>query len=851
MEIKNLAVDNVNQGLVTDNPHPVVTFYIESSAPNTSLKEATITCNGFSRKIRAIGPAAYRGESLLPYTTYEVVVEAEDINGEKDKKTISFETGKMRDEWKGRWISDASYAFKEKSISPKPMLFRKEISLKKPLRRARIYSSAVGVYNLYLNDKKVGNRYLAPGFTSYDHYLQYQVYDVTDTLKDKDILYAVIGGGWAVGSYVMTRKNRIFANRQALILELRLEYQDGEVEVIASDNSFQVSEEGPFKMIDIYDGETYDATVDWEKISYRQATYEKPRIKPALIAEYGAPVVEKERLQPISCKELDGNIIYDFGQNFAGLSVLKIKNAKKGQVIEVRHAEILREDGHLNVALLRTAKQTATYVAKDGAQEYHTELSYYGFRYIEVSGIAKDDLEVEAIVCYSDIKPNGEWESSNKDLNRLQQNILWSAKSNLYEIPTDCPQRDERMGWTGDINVFAPVATYNFDLTNFLTKWLKDLRAEQLRTGGIPSTVPHKGYGFPATFPTVACDFWGDACINVPYALYMAKNDKRYLEDNYQTMVKYVNACKWWAGFLSVGQKRYIWKNLSFVHFGDWVAPGESMGECQSRHPWTATASLYQTSSRLSEIASILGNEEDAQKYAELAKKVAKAYDSVFTDGNGKLVGKEFQTAYVLPIHFKMLEGEARQKAADNLAELVKNNGYRIGTGFPGTPYILFALCDNNHVEDAYKMLLQTKDPSWLHEVVTGGTTIWERFDGLDDDGKLNFPEDGTGGMISFNHYASGAVGDFLYRRVLGLEATAPGYESFKVEPVLGGELTYCSGSVMTPYGQIKAKWERQGDQLKIDLTVPCGAVGTVIFPDGRQEVAHSGTHSFVGGVSK
>ena len=850
MEIKNLAIDNTLRDLVTDNPRPSFTFFIESDKLGTVLKSATISCNGFSKTIDRIEPVVYQGQPLKPYTRYEVVVTAEDNNGETDTKTATFETGKLSDSWKGKWISDDSYEFTEKRASPKPMLFRKLFALEKPVKRARIYSSAIGVYNLYLNDKKVGNRYLAPGFTSYEHYLQYQVYDVTDLLGQDNTLYAVVGGGWAVGSYVMTRVNRIFADRQALILELRVEYEDGSVEVLASDTSFDVIEDGNFRMIDIYDGETYDATVDLSKLPYRKASLEKPRIKPMLIAEYGAPVVEKERLKPVQATIKEDSIVYDFGQNFAGLTHLRIKNAKKGQTIVVKHAEILREDGHINTALLRTAKQTATYITKEGPQEYHTELSYYGFRYIEVYGIAAEDLEVEGIVCYSDIAHNGSWSCSDERLNRLQQNIVWSAKSNLYEIPTDCPQRDERMGWTGDINVFAPVATYNFELTNFLTKWLKDLRAEQLSTGGIPSTVPHKGYGFPATFPTVACDFWGDACVNVPYALYLAKNDKSFLADNYETMVKYVNACKWWAGLFSFGKRRYIWSNISFIHFGDWVAPGQSMGECQSRHKWTATASLFLTSSRLSEIAKILGKEEDAKKYKSLSEKVADAYASVLTDGNGRMLKKEFQTAYVLPIHFGMFDETTTKKAADRLAELVKENDYRIGTGFPGTPYILFALADHGHVEEAYKMLLQTKDPSWLHEVVTGGTTIWERFDGLDDDGKLNVPEDGTGGMISFNHYASGAVGDFLYRRILGLEATKPGYEEFKLEPILGGNITHCEGDVLTPFGKIEAKWALKDNKLNVNLRVPCGCKARVLFPDGTSFDAYSGTHVFEGGAS-
>lgn len=849
MEIKNLCIDNLSKNIVIDNLNPLITFYIESDKNDTELKEAIISINGWEKKINRIEPVRYDGETLKPYTSYIVKVTARDSNDEVDTKTITFEMGKLDDIWLGKWISDKTYVFKEKFVSPKPMLFRKKFAINKEIKSAKIYASAIGIYNLYLNNDKVGNFHLAPGFTSYEHYLQYQVYDVKEQLKNNNTLYAVVSGGWAVGAFVMTRKNRIFADRQALILELRIEYSDGTKEVIISDESFDVIEDGHFLAACIYDGETYDATKELDKLEYRKATLETPRISPKLIAQYGSLVVEKEILKPINHYVLDNNIIYDFGQNFAGLTLLHIKNAKKGQVITVRHAEILKEDGHINTALLRTAKQMVTYIAKEGKQDYHSELTYFGFRYIEVEGIDEKDLEVEAIVCYSDITLNGAFECSNKLLNRLQQNIVWSAKSNLFEIPTDCPQRDERMGWTGDINVFVPVATYNFELTNFLTKWLKDLRIEQLKTGGVPSTIPHKGYGMPATFPTIACDFWGDACVNVPYALYMAKGDKYYLEENYETMKKYVDACKWWAAFLSFGKNRYIWANSSFIHFGDWVAPGVSMVECQSRHKWTATASLFFTSSRLSEIAHILGKEEDAKTYKELSEKVADAYSSVLTDGNGKLLKKEFQTGYVLPIHFKMFNDETRRKATDNLATLVKNNNYRIGTGFPGTPYILFALCDNEHVEDAYKMLLETKDPSWLHEVVTGGTTIWERFDGLDDNGKLNVPEDGTGGMISFNHYASGAVGDFLYRRVLGLEALTPGYETFKVEPILGGDISYSKGEVMTPFGKLKIHWKIEDNKMIVELSVPCGAKGKMIFPSGEAIEIRSGHHRLIGGI--
>lgn len=840
LKISRLTVEHLAEGCVTDRPDPEVSFRLMSDRKNVTLKQARISVNGWSVKTDSQILIPYRGNKLQPFTEYQVRVEAEDNTGEKAQAETVFETGRMETPWKAEWITDGEYSFTDKKVSPVPMMFRKKFKCIRKVKEAKIYASALGIYELIVNGKKAGDRYFAPGFTSYRHEMQYQVYDVTDMLSGDNTLTAVVSGGWAVGSFVFTRVNRHDADRQAFLAELRITYEDGMQEVIGTDDSWEVTEDGPYRMADIYDGETYDASVDVEKIPWRKAAPEKLRFVPDLRADYSSPVRAHEEMHPVARTKLaDGTLIYDFGQNFAGVIKLKIQG-KKGQVITVRHAEILNKDGSLNVEFLRTAKATAAYTCRDGQQEYSPRFTYMGFRYASVSGISEENIEVSALALYSDIEKIGGFTCSDEMLNRLQKNIIWSSRSNFVEIPTDCPQRDERMGWTGDIAVFAPTACFNFDISRFIKKWLIDVRAEQLPTGGIPNTVPAQGYGFPATMPAMAIDWWGDACVLVPWAQYMAQGDIQVLKDMYPVMKKYVKACRFWAGF-GVGKHRYIWNTPSVLHFGDWVAPDvPKMSQWQKRSKWTATASLYNTSRITAMTADILGEKEDAEYFKKLSDKVADAYVSVFTDGKGKMK-EEFQTAYVLPLWFKMFPEDAQKKAAENLAQLAGRSDYCIGTGFPGTPYILFALADNGQEETAFKMLMNTKCPSWLYEVKSGATTIWERWDGLDENGECPISDDGTDMMISYNHYASGAVGAFLYERIAGIQAIEPGYRTFRIRPLAGGGITSARGSTDSPYGKIVSDWKIEEGIFSLDIEVPAGTKCAVTLPDGTTSEYGSG----------
>ena len=342
--------------------------------------------------------------------------------------------------------------------------------------------------------------------------------------------------------------------------------------------------------------------------------------------------------------------------------------------------------------------------------------------------------------------------------------------------------------------------------------------------------------------PTMAIDWWGDACVLVPWAQYQACGDMQILKEMYPTMKKYVKACRFWAGF-GLGKHRYIWHTPSMLHFGDWVAPDvPKMSQWQSRSKWTATASLYNTSRITGMTAKLLGEEADAKYFDTLADKTADAYVSIFTDGNGRLK-EEFQTGYVLPVYLNMFSEETKRKAADNLAGLVEKADYCIGTGFPGTPYILFALADNGQEETAFRMLMNTRCPSWLYEVKTGATTIWERWDGLDEKGECPIGNDGTDQMISYNHYASGSVGAFLYQRIAGIEAVEPGYETFRIKPIVGGGLIWAEGSTETPYGRISSKWKIENGRFYLEAEVPVGTKCTVILPDGSVKETGSGTY--------
>lgn len=901
LEIRKFTVEGMTEGCVTDRKAPRFSWQLESDRNGCRMASAHLKVGGWEKDCEGQISIPYAGSPLQPFTEYETHLSVTDDAGETAEAAVSFETGRLDTPWSGKWISDGQYHFTEKAASPKPMVFRKKLPAFREVKKARIYATAMGIYDLYLDGEKVGRDFLAPGFTAYQKQLQYQTYDVTDVLADgrEHELTAVVAGGWAVGRYTYKNRNRVYANRQALLAEVKVDDSLGQETVIGTDQTWEVTMDGPFLEAEFYNGEVYDArkaffaaaddknsessaagrhqagnvsgsaadrareksasdriTTDTAEGSegtsgaqgiltgWHAASLETLRVSPKIEAQYGDPVRAHEVFHPVSVtKAPSGALVYDFGQNFAGVICAKVHGAIAGQKIVFTHAEVLM-NGELYREPLRTAKQEAVLICRDGDQTYMPTLTYMGFRYVGVTGISEKDLELTAVALYSDIHETGSFSCSNELLNKLQSNICWGAKSNFVDIPTDCPQRDERLGWTGDIALFSPAAVYNFSMKRFLEKWLRDVKAEQRHGGGIPMIVPFvKVYWQWELVVTMAVDHWGDVCVLMPWAEYQTDGDLDLLREMYPVMQKYVKACKFWAGLFSVGKKRYIWQLLH--HYGDWVAPNSDMWTWMKRGKFTATAALSRSSAILAQIADLLEKPEDSAKYRTLHEKTADAYRSVLMDENCRLKNKEeFQTGYVLPLHYDMLNEADRKKTAARLHELVKKEGYHIGTGFPGTPYILFALADNGYEDDAFKMLLCDTCPSWLYEVKVGGTTIWERWDALKEDGTCNTGEgDGTGGMVSFNHYASGAVGDFLYRRIAGIEATSGGYRTFRVKPLIGGGLTSASGSTETAFGKASSSWSVENGAVRIKVSVPVGSECELVLPDGTTEKLESGTY--------
>ena len=843
LKISELKVDGLIKGCVTDRK-PNISFTLESDKEGEALDYAVIEVGNWICKTTDQINNLYEGE-LISFAKYDVTVTAVGTSGDIAKAETSFETGRLDTPWNGKWITDVGYDFSDKE-SPIPMTFRHQFSISKNIKKAWINSSALGVYELLLNNKKVGNDYFAPGLTSYENHIQYQTYDVTETLSGNNTIIAIVAGGWAAGSFNYKRKSKISADRQAFLCEVHIEYDDGTKDVIASNESWQVTEDGNYKMAEWYDGETYDATVNLDSVEWKYSNITSPRSNPILLAAYGSPVRAQQILTPVTfMKSPSGELIYDFGQNFAGVIDVRI-NAKQGQKIIFMHAEVLVDD-ELFVKSLRTAKATATYICKEGKQSYSPKLTYMGFRYVGVRGINAEDIELTAIVLHSDIPEVGSFECSNEMINQLQSNIRWGGKSNFVDIPTDCPQRDERQGWTGDLAVFARTACFNFDTSRFYEKWLLDVKAEQGRGGGIPMVVPRAG----DSWPVMATSCWGDSCILVPWAEYMARGNIELLKKQYTVMKKFLKAAKWWASLFSFTTiTRHIWR-FPF-HFGDWCAPDEGVRQWMGKAKWVATAYFANSCGIVSKIARLLGYDEDAQYYIDLRDKITDSYRKVFTDRKGTLK-KEFQTAYVLPLHFGMTESEETEKMASNLVRLVEDAGNHLTTGFTGTPYLLFALSDNGYVDKAYDLLLQEECPSWLYEVKTGGTTIWERWDALRPDGSVNIgdlsgnktDEESSGGMVSFNHYANGAVGDWLYRRIAGIEAKSGGYKTFMIKPVIGGGITWAKGNVKTSYGKISSEWMIENGEFQINVKIPVSTECTLIMPEGKEYIIRSGKYSY------
>jgi alpha-L-rhamnosidase len=705
----------------------------------------------------------------------------------------------------------ASYIFKDFELSDSPV-------------RARLWSSAQGVYEVYINGTRIGSDELAPGWSAYQRRLRYQTYDVTPSLtRGKNTIDVLVGNGWYRGQLTYAKNRETYGDSTAALAQLEILMASGDSLLIATDPSWSTS--GSFITFnDLYDGEHQNLLKNRRgdrAVAAPVVAWDEPRQveeKSRLVGRKGPSVKVTDRIRPISItSRRSGSIIVDFGQNLVGRVRIAARSTTAGQVVEVRHAEVL-VDGELALTPLRSALATCRYeLAGRSVELLEPHFTFSGFRYAQIDGIDLCLDDVEAVVIGTDLTRTADFACSHDGLNRLHANVVWSARGNFLDLPTDCPQRDERLGWTGDIQVFAPSANTLFDTSDFLAGWLEDLAAEQLDDGSVPPTVPdvlRDGQG------TLAAG-WGDAAVVVPTSLAESFGDSSVLERQYRSMTQWIEAC---ARALTDG----VW--FATGQFGDWLdpdAPPEDPGRAKADQSVVATAYFIRSARLLSQAAAELGNARDSERYAELAANTTDAFVRHFVSDDG-LIESDCQTVYALAISFELLKGELLENASARLLQLVRTADHTISTGFLGTPHILDALCKAGYTEDAFRMATQRRPPSWLYSVEMGATTIWERWDSLLPDGTIN-----PGSMTSFNHYAYGAIADWMHRAIAGVTATSPAYTTFDVRPLLTAHIDWCDYSHITPLGPLSVQWSSGANGFELRVLVPYGAEAAVYLPNG------------------
>ncbi|HBC88868.1 MAG TPA: alpha-L-rhamnosidase [Lentisphaeria bacterium] len=758
----------------------------------------------------------YSGKNLKSRDVCFWKVKIWDKDGKESawSETASWEMGLLKPaDWKAKWIASGIKAAVDKS-SPAPYL-RKKFKLKKSVKKARLYVSALGLYEMEINGRRVGTDLFTPGWTDYNLRVQYQTYDVTPLIWEGDnAIGGILGDGWFCGFLVWENNRNTYGHPPRLFSQLEIEYSDGGRELIVSDDSWK-SSTGPILESDIYNGEIYDARLEmkgWSCPEFDDSQWKSVEVHPATSATLNAspsPRVHKiqELKSSLQTEQTPGTFIFDFGQNLVGWTRLKVQG-DKGTTVKLRFAEILNPDGTLYTTNLRSARCTDEYILKgEGVETYEPRFTFHGFRYAEITGFpGKPSAEtLTAVVLHSDTPPTGSFSCSNPMLNQLQHNIQWGQKGNFLEVPTDCPQRNERLGWTGDAQAFVRTACFNMDVSAFFTKWLTDLADSQSPNGAFPMVAPdvlgkREGDGGAG---------WADAAIICPWTIYLCYGDKRILATHYKKMTSYLD-------YLSTVdlKKRHC--------FGDWLnindnTPKELIG----------TAFHAYCVKIMANVADVLEKKGDAKRYCSLFGKIKKAFNHEFVTPSGRIVNGS-QTSYVLAIHFDLLSEERTKVAGENLVQRIGECNNHLSTGFLGTPYLLFALLKTGHADLAYKLLLNDDFPSWGYPIKHGATTMWERWDGWRHDKGFQDP-----GMNSFNHYAYGAVGEWLYQTVAGIDIdiSSAGYKNIIMRPLPGGGLTQAEASLESVRGKISSSWKIENGKFIWGIAVPAGSTATIHVP--------------------
>lgn len=743
----------------------------------------------------------------------------------------------------------------EGNIDPKERqnasYLRREFAPAKEIKTASLTITACGLYVAYINGRAVGNQVFMPGCTYYHKRLQLQKYDVTSLVTSgSNAIGVVLGDGWYRGEIGVTSKRNYYGEKTKLFVVLEIKYTDDTTEKIITDENWKATQEGPIRHNDLKCGEEYNAEKEmqgWNASGYDDKDWHgvfKSEYSGELVESLGEKILEHERFKPSVIITPDGSTVLDFKQNIFGYVEFTI-TGKSGQSVRLLHGETLDENKNFTVKNLilpfggKNKKfQEVNYTLKDGKQKYKPSFSAHGFRYVKLENWTEEVIPENfvSIAVYSDMKQTGTFECSNPLINQLVANTRWSQKGNFLDIPTDCPTR-ERAGWTGDIAAYCETGTYLMDINKFLSKWLADLAVQQREDGCVHNIVPDTGL-----FIGHGSAGWADACIIVPFELYKVYGDESILEKQYDSMTKWMEFMFRRAQKTSKFKlfKKNPYKQYTIdtgFHFGEWLEPGSSMLLDSLKamiiaDAEVATAYYAYVSKLMAEIAEVLNIKEDADKYRELYENIKKAYRYNFTKEG--IIKSKRQCRYVRPIALDLLSENDKVKNAKILNDKIIQNEYRIGTGFLTTQFVLSVLTEYGYKETAYKMIENTKNPSWLYNVEKGATTILEDWKGIGEDGK---PKN------SFNHYAFGTVVKWLFNTVAGISSMKTGYKKVLIKPIPGGSLTYAKCSFESPMGLIKSEWNIISDTFELKVAMPVS--GEIHMPDGEIHMVEKGDYIF------
>ena len=770
----------------------------------------------------------YAGESLQPGTAYQVSVHVWDNQGEEAETECTFETGLLHPEtMEADWIT-SGFA-EDKKVCP---VFFKDVALNGEVKKARIYATALGLYQIDLDGKKVGEDFFTPGWTSYHHRVQVQTYDVTKMLQssvsdgkqesEKSVRMEItVADGWYKGPFGFTLRPNIYGDKAAALAELHITYEDGTKEVVKTGADWKVTT-GAIRESQIYFGETIDSTFTADETASKPVQI-LDHDKSVLIGQEGEPVQITCRTE---AKELiitpKGELILDFGQNMSGFVEVHVSGTagcgEAGQKIVVYHAEVLDKDGNFYPETLRQATSVDTYICNGEEQIFRPHFTFHGFRYIRLEGIEKEAIDLKnfiACTLHTNMELTGNFICSDARVNQLWHNVQWGMRSNFLDIPTDCPQRDERLGWTGDAQIFAPTASFHMNTALFFEKWLHDLKAEQTKEWGVPHVIPN------ILGDQASAAAWSDVAAIIPWVVYETFGDKRVLDDQFDSM-------KGWVDYVTENcSPNGLWQ--SGFQYGDWLAldKEESADRTGATDKYLVANAYYAYScERVIKAARVLGKTEEADKYEALYKKIIELFNEEYITRTGRMVS-ETQTGCILALHFGLAEEKYRARILEALKTNIENHKNHLATGFVGTPYACLTLSDYGEHNLAGTIFLQDDYPSWLYAVKMGATTIWERWNSIMPDGTFD-----ESGMNSLNHYSYGSISEWMVKKLAGINLVEAGYKKFYVKPMFIRGITYAEATYESVYGTIRSAWKCENKVITVDITVPANTTADIYLPE-------------------